>query len=507
MKKTLLLQQIGMISLSTLGTKGANRFSHNWNKSRALTLGLSYTTKLYWDIYSPYERCRLLTTLVNSLGTSNDKALPLLSKLPIDFIEWFRGFTDAEGCFLIVKTGNSYAFRFIIKIHKDDINVLYYIKNCLGGIGNIGTEEHLAHFKVTSLPAIKHIIEIFSTYPLNSSKHLDFSAFRKAYELYTSVHQESRIELLQEIGNIKQSMNSKRTEYKEELNEELIIQSEGNRYGPHKIHITDNWLLGFIEGDGSFSITKADFILTFSISQKGNLALMEAIKKYILNIPNLLESAGSNLDIYKKGGRSVVYLTKSKNKYTNTSEFTQFNYVLIIKSKDFVNNVLIPYLDSLTFHSKKELDYLDWKSINQLKNLGLHYSLPLRGEEGIGLITLIINQMNNNRLSNSSEARNTPVNREYINNELTRLLNGPSNYEIIKGRKFIKSLNKFLIARVKTQVILKDKEGLTFKTFESMNNCAKFLGVSTHTVSKRIRTGSHITLNNKEYLIIKTFND
>lgn len=56
--------------------------------------------------------------------------------------------------------------------------------------------------------------------------------------------------MLQEISEIKGSMNSKRTKYEEPLT--------------HKIHITDNWLLGFIEGDGSFSITKKDFILTFS---------------------------------------------------------------------------------------------------------------------------------------------------------------------------------------------------------------------------------------------------
>lgn len=160
-------------------------------------------------------------------------------------------------------------------------------------------------------------------------------------------------------------MNSKRTEYKEELDGSLTtLHSESvAKLSTHKIHITDNWLLGFIEGDGSFSITKADFILTFSISQKGNLALMEAIKSYLLHVPNRLESRVSNLDIENNSQstpfRSAVYITKSKNKYTNTSEYTEFNYVLIIKSKDFVNNTLIPYLDSLTFHSKKELDYLD----------------------------------------------------------------------------------------------------------------------------------------------------
>ena len=247
---------------------------------------------------------------------------------------------------MIVKTGSGFAFRFIIKIHKDDLNALYYIQNSLGGIGNVGAEEDLVHLKVTSLSEIKLIIEFFSNYPLNSSKHLDFLAFRRAYELYISSNQESRNEVLQEISEIKGSMNSKRTKYEEPLT--------------HKIHITDNWLLGFIEGDGSFSITKKDFILTFSISQKGNLPLMEAIQSYLLNISSPLKS-GTYLEKLKDETpiRNVIYLTKSKNRYASLSEATAFNYVLIIKSKDFINNILIPYLDSLTFHSKKELDYLD----------------------------------------------------------------------------------------------------------------------------------------------------
>jgi len=58
------------------------------------------------------------------------------------------------------------------------------------------------------------------------------------------------------------------------------------------------------------------------------------------------------------------------------------------------------------------------------------------------------------------------------------ILEGPSNYEIREGRIFIKSLNKYHSGRTKTKVELKDQEGLVFKTFDSMNKCAEFLGVS-----------------------------
>jgi len=130
------------------------------------------------------------------------------------------------------------------------------------------------------------------------------------------------------------------------------------------------------------------WILTFALGQKGNLALMEAIQSYLLNLVNKNYSTTA-LTKVKDESRNFIYITKSIRKYSS-----ELIYVLIIKDKDYIENVLIPYFDSLTFHSKKELDYLDWKSIGKLKNLGLHYH-----PEGIKLIELILSQMNENRLS------------------------------------------------------------------------------------------------------------
>lgn len=392
--------------------------------------------------------------------------------LSCDFIEWFRGFTDAEGCFLVVKIGNNFAFRFLIKLHVDDVNALNYIRNSLGGIGNVTTEGSVAYYKVTSQKEIKLIIEIFTKYPLNSSKHLDFIAFRRAYELYISSNSKTQ-ELAEEIVMIKDSMNSKRTNFDTEKS--------------HKIYITDNWLLGFVEGDGSFCVAKKGWIVTFALGQKGNLALMEAIQSYLLNLVNKNNSTTARTKVQDES-RNFIYLTKSSRKYSS-----ELIYVLIVKDTDYIENILIPYFDSLNFHSKKELDYLDWKSIGKLKNLGLHY-LP----EGVKLIELILSQMNENRLSGRGIK---PVERNFIQSEIARLLNGPSNYEIREGRIFIKSLNKYHFGRTKTKVELKDQEGLAFKTFDSMNKCAEFLGVSTHTVSKRIKTNSLVSFNNKEFII------
>lgn len=392
--------------------------------------------------------------------------------LSYDFIEWFRGFTDAEGCFLIAKSGNTFAFRFLIKLHADDINTLNFIRSSLGGVGDVTSIGSVAYYKVTSQKGIKFILEIFTKYPLNSNKHLNFIAFREAYMLYISSVSKTE-ELAKEITILKDSMNKKRTSFDSDKS--------------HKINITDYWLLGFVEGDGSFCIAKKGLILTFALGQKGNLALMEAIQSYLLNLANKNYSATGYTKAQNEN-RNFIYLTKSIRK--SSSEFI---YVLIVKDKDYIENILIPYFDSLIFHSKKELDYLDWKSVGKLKNLGLHY-LP----EGLKLIELILSQMNENRLSSAVVK---PVERNFIISEVARLLKGPSNYENHEGKIFIKSLNKYHSGRTRTKVELKDQEGLVFKTFDSMNKCAEFLGVSTHTVSKRMKTNSPISYNNKELFI------
>ena len=49
-----------------------------------------------------------------------------------EFIDWFRGFTDAEGCFTIMKVGVWHGFRFSILLHSDDVEVLNYIQSQLG---------------------------------------------------------------------------------------------------------------------------------------------------------------------------------------------------------------------------------------------------------------------------------------------------------------------------------------------------------------------------------------
>lgn len=126
--------------------------------------------------------------------------------LPREFIEWFRGFTDAEGTFgFRLNSGISgYRFKYQITLHHDDVKVLHYIQHTLG-IGTVysSKDETTASFSVVSQSTLKILIAIFAKYNLNTTKHLDFLAFTTAYALYTQDSSRlARLELKPKLDKI-----------------------------------------------------------------------------------------------------------------------------------------------------------------------------------------------------------------------------------------------------------------------------------------------------------------
>ena len=92
---------------------------------------------------------------------------------------------DAEGCFYLNRDqGFTYKFRFKIVLHIDDKGALDFIQNTLK-IGKVSTNNTQATFTVSAKKEISLIIHIFSSLcSLNTTKHLNFLAFKEAFELY-----------------------------------------------------------------------------------------------------------------------------------------------------------------------------------------------------------------------------------------------------------------------------------------------------------------------------------
>ncbi len=247
--------------LFQLERRPQSRLLHTSPKSKTITL----TEK--WS----YEGSRPPLSRLPSGG--------LLRPLEGSFIEWFRGFTDGEGSFIISKgTGNKFEFRFEICLHIDDEEILNYIHNILGiGKVYIKKDQAKATFLVRSQSEVSAIIEIFSQNPLNSTKHLNFLAFERAFSLYINKGRGGLQELKPVIENIKNEMNRNRTNFDMPTN--------------HEVRITPYWLLGLIEGDGSFSYNLSKNTFIFIIGQKDNKALMDDIKDYLNNLASSGEFA------------------------------------------------------------------------------------------------------------------------------------------------------------------------------------------------------------------------
>jgi hypothetical protein len=208
----------------------------------------------------------------------------------------------------------------------------------------------------------------------------------------------------------------------------LALKNEMNRGrtnfnmpADHTIRITDYWLLGFVEGEGSFFVLRNKRIgLGFAISQAIiDKAVMIKIKKFLLTL-------ASSLDLTNPNKGELVYLNDIEP--PKDSSYRE-KCLIKVENEEFILKVLIPFFDKLTFYSKKALDYQDFRTIARIKEKGLHHT-----DEGKALITKIYSQMNQSRLSTNNKS--IVVDREGLLAEIDSILGLSSIYEMRVGRKF-----------------------------------------------------------------------
>ena len=181
------------------------------------TLSSNHDFQLFTNTLQLEELASRIREIADTVYLDLDNGERLV--LSRDFIQWLRGFTDAEGSFTIgeVKNSNSFAFCFQIFIHIDDLQVLTFIKETLK-IGNIVKSPSLnpsrANLRVSSQSELYIILAIFAKYNLNSTKHLNFLSFVSAFQLYTkNRNRASRMEIKSTISKIISSMNSGRANF------------------------------------------------------------------------------------------------------------------------------------------------------------------------------------------------------------------------------------------------------------------------------------------------------
>lgn len=388
-----------------------------------------------------------------------------ISRINPDFIEWFIGFVDAEGNFLIKRDHNTFAFIFQIKLHIDDVSILHFIQSNLK-MGNVRSYPIFCVLEISRKRDVQVLIDIFSNYPLKTTKCLNFYSWVKGFNLLENYRITKDPNILEDIANIKAGMNNSRTDF---------------NLPDFSINITPRWFMGFFEGEGSVFVSRKDFTLSISI---GQALIDEYTMLKVWEFLNQLPGA----DHFKLNDVVRIYRTKS------TIGHSRGKIELVISQTNFLKSVMIPFFDSQQWYGKKYWDFTHFKTILSLKEIGHHYS-----KEGKDLIDLILSQMNNNRLSTSNQS---VVNKDELNLKIQTFLNKPSNFELRGGRLWIISEARFQSEGGKSKALeLLDDLGNLVKTFKSISECGKYLSISPTSVSRLIKKAEFFTHNNKNVII------
>jgi len=403
----------------------------------------------------------LTTKIMKYTSLNHHDLLNEKGSIDSNFLEWFVGFTDAEGCFLINRflkknklSISSFAFMFKITLHKDDEKVLRFIKDRLR-IGGVRLYKDECIFTITNQKEIAILISIFDKFNLNTSKYLDYLDFKEAFFFYFNRDPNLNPDSIKDtILEFKNKMNNNRIHFE--------------RPEKSKIVITKNWLLGFIEGDASFFLRRDNLTPVFSIE---NTAVQFPV---MLKIKEFLEvSLGfDKYSLYKLKNTCTIAITSLKAKTINSKSTVR----ITIQQINVLNNYLIPFFENEELLTKKAKDFYDFKLICKVIYEGGH-----RIEKIKALILKLSNTMNNFRLS----TYNGEI-KHLTQEEFEILLNAEKNPTVIRllDGRVIDSITKKIIPKLVccVYVILKEDESFIFAN--SLSEAANIVGLYPETLSK-----------------------
>lgn len=262
---------------------------------------------------------------------------------------------------------------FRIRLHKDDINVLQKIQEFVG-VGRVIIEGNSCVFIISNVKELINVLfPLLDKYNLYISKWLDYIDFKKIV-LFLSLSKTTKLSLseIEQIKNNISHMNSGRTEY----NYSLIP----------KIVVNPFWLLGFIEGEGTFGFKNLSPF--FQLGQHiRSLYVLEAIANYLESIPK-----GFKFSLRSEAPN----LINSFNKKTDVS-------VISILNIDALYDYLVFFLLDMPFQTRKGEDFYYWCIVLHLHKLGYFYL-----QEGRNLAYLISQFINTGRYSSNPNPGKAP---------------------------------------------------------------------------------------------------
>lgn len=136
-------------------------------------------------------------------------------------------------------------------------------------------------------------------------------------------------------------------------------------------------------------------IQIYLISLNSSLKLSSLSKEAFKFINSIISNTQTNPEIeFNSINKNKVGLYLYNHKTKSEKDKRQDSLSIQISSSEFFIKYLIPFLDDLTFLTKKGKDYQDWKTIINLKRRGWNYDPTTKN-----YLLALKNRMNNHRLS------------------------------------------------------------------------------------------------------------
>jgi len=305
-----------------------------------------------------------------SIGPTTNKLTQLIEP-------WFiTGFTDAEGCFLVIvrksqknKLGWQLEANFTINLHSRDIELLKLIQTYFDGGGRIGKERNgCCDYTVGSLDQIvTKVIPHFDKYPLKTQKYSDYLLFKEAVMIMQS-GEHLTIEGLQKIINIRASLNKGLTT--------SLVEAFPNSIPFSRLPVPLNnakrhpqWIAGFTSGDGCFKIS----IRQSKLHKAGSTVVLLYVLTQHIRDELLLKSF---IDLFECG-----------------HTYSYLNYIEF-RCQSFKDNYekIIPFFSKYPILGAKAQDFEDWFKVAKMIQSKEHLT-----NEGFDQICQIKARMNKGR--------------------------------------------------------------------------------------------------------------
>ena len=299
------------------------------------------------------------------------------NKLPQLKEPWFiSGFTDAEGCFLVLvrkspknKLGWQLEVNFSINLHVRDIELLRLIQAYFEGVGRIGKERNNCRdFTIGSLDqVITKVIPHFDKYPLKTNKYADYLLFKQVVMMMQR-GEHLTIQGLQKIINIRASINKGLSpSLREAFPNSIAVLRPSSAIANTKLH--PQWVAGFTSGDGCFKVS----IRESKLYKAGSRVVLVFIVTQHIRDELLLKSL---IDFFGCG-----------------QTFSYKDHIEFI-CQSFKNNskIILPFFYKYPILGVKAQDFEDWGKIAEIIETKLHLT-----KQGMDQIRKIKGGMNKGR--------------------------------------------------------------------------------------------------------------